>query len=60
MKATIHKKTIAQGINLRGTRQQGFSALALRKSNPALAEKWAQFIKANKAALVAEISGKVQ
>jgi hypothetical protein len=57
LETTIHQKTIAQGLNLRGTQHSGKSAEQLRMTDPKLAMRWARFIKANKAQLVREISG---
>jgi hypothetical protein len=51
------QKSIAAGINLRGTVHAGKSAAQLRRDDPALALRWARFIKANKAQLVREIAG---
>lgn len=53
---SILQKSIDQGINLRGTRHAGMSGSELRSSNPALAAKWAAFIKRNKAQMVKEIA----
>ena len=54
---TVLQKSIEQGLNLRGTVNQGKSAEQLRHNDPKLALRWAKFIKANKAQLVREIAG---
>lgn len=56
MKLTTHQKSLKTGLNLRGTCHAGKSAAELRRDNPALAQRWARFITANKAQLVTEIS----
>lgn len=56
---TTLQKSIQQGINLRGTRYEGFSARELQKANPQLAQKWALFIRHNRKQLIQEIAGRI-
>ena len=54
MKATF-KPAFNAGINLLGTEHAGKSAAQLRRDDPALADKWAAFITANKSPIADDI-----
>ena len=55
----MKQESVNAGINLLGTEHAGKSAAQLRRDDPALADKWAAFITANKSPIADDIAGRI-